>query len=89
MPKELPIDAIDLIDFQWMAARYAHNRRTFAANTVNKATAKLLDAGYKLFPDGTRDAPEATVWVKDGDFGWPDDLIEKYGWDGRKNRETK
>ena len=89
MNNVLPIDSADLIDFQWMAARYAHNRRTYAAITVNKATARLLDAGYHLLADPTREAPEPTVWVKDGDFGWPEDLIERYGWNGRKQQENK
>jgi hypothetical protein len=78
------INAIDMIDLQWMAARYAHERRTFSPHTVNTITVKMIQDGVMPMADTTRDAPEPTVWVRDGDFGWPMDLVEKYGWDGRK-----
>lgn len=79
-----------LLDLQWMAARYANERSTFAPNNVNEITLKMIESGVYPSPDRTRDAPESTVWVKDGGFGWPTDLIEKHGWDGRKQRkETK
>lgn len=80
------ISNMDLRDIQVYAARYAHNRMTFATQTVNDFTAKLIEAGIPLVVDQTRDAdkPDGTVWVKDGGFGWPEHLIEKYGWDGRK-----
>jgi hypothetical protein len=86
----------DLIDMQIYAARYAHNRRTFAAHTMNQITLKMIENGIYPIPDTTRNhfeepdstegAPSPTVWVRDGDFGWPMDLIEKHGWDGRKLR---
>lgn len=80
------ISNMDLRDIQVYAARYAHNRKTFATDTVNNFTAKLIEAGISLCVDQTRDAekPDGTVWVKDGGYGWPNHLIEKYGWDGRK-----
>lgn len=84
------ISNMDLRDIQVYAARYAHNRMTFATQTVNDFTAKLIEAGIPLCVDQTRDAekPDGTVWVKDGGFGWPEHLIEKYGWDGRKTTEV-
>jgi hypothetical protein len=80
------VSNFDLRDIQVYAARYAHNHMTFAPLTVNNFTALLIEAGIPLCVDQTRDAekPDGTVWVKDGGFGWPDHLIEKYGWDGRK-----
>jgi hypothetical protein len=84
MKNQMPIDKHDLVDLQIYAARYAHNRRSVSTYALNSITEKLIKAGYNLIADTTRDAPEPTVWVMDGDFGWPMDLVEKYGWDGRK-----
>ena len=83
------ISSQDVIDLQWMAARYAHNRQSYSTGMVNDLTVKMIQNGIYPLPDQTREAPEPTVWVKDSMFGWPENLIEKYGWDGRKNRETK
>jgi hypothetical protein len=82
--KPMPINDRDMAEMQIYAARYAHNRRTFATQTMNQITAQLLDAGFILIADATRDAPQPTVWAMDGDFGWPQDLIAKYGWDGKR-----
>jgi len=76
----------DVIQLQWMAARYAHNRRSYSTGMVNDITLKMIQNGIYPTPDQTRDAPEPTVWAKDGDFGWPADLIEKHGWNGCKQR---
>ena len=77
----------DLIDMQWMAARYAQDRMTFSTDTVNQITARMIENGVYPRPDKTRsDDGTPTVWAKDGSFGWPMRLIERYGWDGRKQR---
>ena len=77
----------DLIDMQWMAARYAQDRMTFSTDTVNQITARMIENGVYPRPDKTRsDDGTPTVWAKDGSFGWPTQLIERYGWDGRKQR---
>ena len=83
------MNATDMIELQWMAARYAHERRTFASHTVNQITLRMIEAGIYPTPDIVRgdDAPIPTVWVRDGDFGWPTDMIDKHGWDGRKLRK--
>lgn len=85
------INDIDLIELQWMAARYAHERKTFASETVNSITLRMIEAGIYPTPDRVRgdDVTGPTVWVKDGDFGWPTEMIEKHGWDGRKLRKDK
>ena len=36
------IDPNDLIELQWMAARYAHERKTFASDTVNQITLRMI-----------------------------------------------
>lgn len=80
----------DLCDLQWMAARYAHNRRSYSTGMMNDLTLKMIESGVYPRPDKTRsDDGTPTVWARDGSFGWPTQLIERYGWDGRKNRETK
>lgn len=77
------MDPNDIVELQWLAARYAHERMTYAADKVNAITARMIDAGIVPQTDPIRgDVP--TVWVRDGSFGWPKPLIEKYGWDGRK-----
>lgn len=83
------INDIDLIELQWMAARYAHERKTFASDTLNRITLKMIENGIYPTPDHVRSdgINGPTVWVKDGDFGWPTDMIEKHGWDGRKLRK--
>jgi hypothetical protein len=84
-----PINNNDLHDLQWMAARYAHNRRSYSTGMINDITLKMIQNGIYPMPDQTReDAPEPTVWAKDGDFGWPLKMIEDHGWDGRKQRKT-
>ena len=87
--KQKSIEDVEVMELQFYAARYAHNRISYATQTINQITARLLDAGFILIADTTRDAPEPTVWVKDGDFGWPDESIAKYGWDGCRQLETK
>lgn len=78
----------DLIDMQWMAARYAQDRMTFSTDTVNQITARMIENGVYPRPDKTRsDDGTPTVWAKDGSFGWPTQLIERYGWDGRKGKQ--
>ena len=79
----------DLCDLQWMAARYAHNRRSYSTGMMNDLTLKMIENGVYPPPDQTRDAPEPTVWVCDGDFGWPLKYIEKHGWNGRKLRKDE
>lgn len=83
------LNANDLVELQWMAARYAHERKTFASDTVNSITLRMIEAGIYPTPDRVRgdDTTGPTVWVKDGDFGWPLAMIEKHGWDGRKQRK--
>lgn len=83
------INDIDLIELQWMAARYAHERKTFASETVNSITLRMIEAGIYPTPDRVRgdDTTGPVVWVKDGDFGWPTEMIDKHGWDGRKLRK--
>lgn len=85
------LNANDLVELQWMAARYAHERKTFASDTVNSITLRMIEAGIYPSPDRVRgdDTTGPTVWVKDGDFGWPLAMIEKHGWDGRKQRKDK
>ena len=83
---DILIGSDDLRELQWMAARYAHERKTFATNTVNQITLRMIQGGIYPTPDHVRgdgiNGP--TVWVKDGGFGWPTDMIEKHGWNGRK-----
>jgi hypothetical protein len=75
----------DLINMQWMAARYAQDRKTFSTDTVNQITARMIENGVYPRPDKTRsDDGTPTVWARDGSFGWPTQLIERYGWDGCK-----
>ena len=84
--KELGLSRQDILDLQTYAARYAHERRSVAPYAMNSITCKLIEAGIYPYADHVRadvDGPP-TVWVKDGDFGWPLDLIEKHGWDGKK-----
>ena len=78
----------DMIELQWMAARYAHERNTFASDTINTVTARMIISGIYPKTDTTRHE-YPTVWAKDGQFGWPMELIERYGWDGRKLRKDK
>jgi len=88
----IEISGDDMIELQWMAARYAHDRNTFASDTVNRITAKMILSGIYPKPDITRKDDEnehTTIWAKDGQFGWPMELIERYGWDGRKQRKDK
>ena len=81
------LNANDLIELQWMAARYAHDRHTFSTDTVNQITLRMIEAGIYPTPDHVRGATGPTVWVKDGDFGWPTAMIERHGWDGRKQQK--
>lgn len=62
-----------IYDTLWMARRYAHGRSTYAVAEVNDCTALALELGLKIAND------KGTVWAKDRDFGWPTELIEKYG----------
>lgn len=81
----------DMIELQWMAARYAQGRMTFATDTVNSITLRMIESGIYPTPDHTRGygAPSPTVWVYDGSFGWPMQHVEKHGWDGRKLRREQ
>lgn len=81
----------DLIELQWMAARYAHERMTFSADIVNSITLRMIESGIYPTPDRVRgdETTGPTVWVKDGSFGWPTQHIEKHGWDGRKLRREQ
>ena len=55
----------------WMARRYAHNRRTFAASTVNEC----IDIALKLGINIEYDEAENTMYADDGDLGkWNPDL---------------
>lgn len=66
----------------WMARRYAHNRRTFAASTVNEAIDICLRMGIKIEPD-TVDG--IGMYADDGDLGkWLDGRFEK-----ETNKEDK
>jgi hypothetical protein len=49
--KPMPINDMDMMDMQVYAARYAHNRRSYATQTMNQITAQLLDAGFVLRHD--------------------------------------
>ena len=83
-------DNEDMIELQWMAARYAHDRRSYSTDTVNSITLRMIRSGIFPRPDRAdiRSSPKPTVWVRDADFGWPTALIEQYGWDGRGDKEN-
>jgi hypothetical protein len=81
---KVEIDAHHLRELQFAARAYAHNRQTGIVDSVNKATAALLDAGVQLSTSSWSE--EMSVWATDGNFGPPHDLIEKYGLDGKKAR---
>jgi hypothetical protein len=79
---KVSIDAKHLAELQYAAREYVDGRMTYLTQSVNDATAVLLDAGVKLH---TRHG-QPSVWATDGNFGPPHDLIEKYGIDGKKAR---
>lgn len=72
--REAQLEAI-IRELYWMARRYAHGRRTYAPDYYNRAIAAALNAGVDLKPP----SGDGTIWAKDGDCGWPLDLIEKHG----------
>ena len=84
--KAMAPEVNDMIQLQWMAARYANGRSTMAPAIINQITVRMIENGILLYPDGegVRQSERPTVWVRDGTTGWPFELIEKYGWDGRK-----
>lgn len=79
---KVEIDVKHLTVLQYAAAQYADGRMTAFVDDVNKATAALIEAGVPL---ATRHG-QSSVWATDGNFGPPNDLIEKYGNDGKKAR---
>lgn len=80
---KVSIDAKHLAELQYAAREYADGRHNGIVDSVNLATAALIDAGVKL---ESRYGVE-TVWATDGQFGPPKHLIEKYGHDGRKEQK--
>ena len=77
----------DLRNLQWMASRYASKRSSYAVSEINEITARLIDSGINLYADAVKNEENPTVWACDGDFGWPHLLIDKYGWDGKKQQK--
>lgn len=77
---KVSIDAKHLTELQYAAREYADGRCTYIVDSVNQATAALIEAGVKLSSRVGMDS----VWANDGDFGPPTELIEKYGLDGKK-----
>lgn len=49
----------------------------------------MIEIGIMPKVDKNRGAAKPTIWVKDGAYGWPSILIQRYGWDGRKITEDK
>lgn len=71
-------------DTLWMARRYADGRSAVSPYIFNSATAKaielgIIDDGYAERGITLKDNVKATVWAKDGMFGWPLDHIKKHG----------
>lgn len=79
---KVQIDAKHLTELQYAAREYADGRCTYIVDSVNQATAALIEEGVKL----SSRAGVETVWATDGNFGPPVALIEKYGHDGKKVR---
>lgn len=79
---KIPIDAKHLTELQYAAREYADGRCTYIVESVNQATAALIEAGVRLHMRNDTQ----TVWANDGNFGAPSALIEKYGHDGKKER---
>ena len=79
---KVEIDARHLTELQYAAREYADGRMTYLTQSINEATAALLDAGVKLH---TRHG-QPSVWASDGNFGPTRDMIERYGIDGKKAR---
>ena len=79
---KVSIDAKHLTELQYAAREYADRRCTYIVDSVNQATAALIEAGVKL---STRSGVDS-VWAIDGNFGAPSELIERYGLDGKKVR---
>ena len=82
---KVSIDAKHLRELQFAARAYADGRCTGIVDSVNKATAALLDAGVPLIT-GAFLGEQPSIWATDGDFGPPTELIERYGLDGKKVR---
>ena len=49
-----------VIDFHWMARRYADGRQSYATGLFNDHTRALLAMGIELNPTG-----DGTIWAKD------------------------
>jgi len=64
--KENEILTEAVIDFHYMARRYADGRMTYAANIVNDHTYKLLQMGIVLSPDGFEESLDGTFFAHDG-----------------------
>lgn len=75
----------DVLDLQYMATCWARHDQ-ICVYAMNQITLRVIEAG--IYPrcyvgDGSA---VPTVWVYCPDLGWPTDLIERHGWDGRKRR---
>jgi hypothetical protein len=50
-----------VVDFHWMARRYADGRQSYATSTFNRDTRSLLAMNIQLNP-----CAEGTIWARDG-----------------------
>ena len=76
----------DMIELQYIASKLA-NKNEQHSFTVNMITARMIDAGLNPIVDYSRGSPKPTIWSMDKKYGWPSLLIDKYGWDGRKEQK--
>jgi hypothetical protein len=69
--------------FKWLhlkAREYAKARKTYIVSDMNRITTKIIEVlRIKPLPINS-----SGIWVNDGDYGYPTDLVEKYGWEGEK-----
>lgn len=61
LQNENDILRVAVVDFHWMARRYADGSRTYATSMFNERTRQVLRLGVKLNPSA-----DQIIWARDG-----------------------